>query len=138
MAHLYGSLAADWVEGGSPYGDSTPHDYSARRGHPDSIPTAPLHPPGPVSVQSDIQYTAGWLENKADHVVELSAADGPPPVGLNAQHYLNSPNRPAPTFPLDIDIATDAPIDAFSNQLEAPWFYGSRVSHQPDSCSSSC
>jgi hypothetical protein len=192
MAHLYGSLAADWVEGGSPYGDSTPHDYRSRRGHPDSIPpealqilerafaenpypssreislvanrtqleldtiriwfsgqsyrlsdrsdptnaTAPLHPPGPVSVQSDIQYTAGWLENKADHVVELGAAHGHPPVGLNAQHYLNSPNHSASTFPLD--VATDAPIDAFSSQLDAPWFYGSRVSHQSASCSPSC
>jgi hypothetical protein len=191
MAHSYGSLAANQVDGGS-YGNPTPHDYSSRRGHPDIIPpvtlqileraftknpypssreislvadrtqldpgtiriwfsgqlyrlsdrsdptntTAPLHQPGPVSVQSDIQYTAGWLENKADHVVESGAAHGHPLVGLNTQHYLESPNHSASTFPLD--VATDAPIDAFSNQLEAPWFPGSRVSPQSAPCSSSC
>jgi hypothetical protein len=42
-------------------------------------------PREPVSVQSDIQYTASWLENKANHVVRSGAAHRHSPSGLNTR-----------------------------------------------------
>jgi hypothetical protein len=92
----------------------------------DPTTTAPLPPLDPVSVQSDIQYTSGWLENKADHVVE-SGAHGHPPAGLNTHQYLDPANHSASTSLLN--VATDAPIDPFSFEA-APWVPGSRVRHQ--------
>jgi hypothetical protein len=90
--------------------------------------TAPLHPPGPVSVQSDIQYTAGWLENKADTVLE-SDFHSHPPLESSTNQYLGPPNYTDQTSPLD--VGTDTSINAFSKLEPAPpWFPGFRVRHQ--------
>jgi hypothetical protein len=179
---MHGSLAADWVDGRSLYGE---HDYDSRRGHysgipletqqilenaftanpypsprevnliaartqsspetirvwfngqayrlsenPDPINTATsLHPPGPVSVQSDIQYTSGWIDNQPDPVSE-SGFHNYPSIGSSTHPYLDPTDPAASTSPLN--LATDPSIDAFSKQLESapPWFPGYRVRHQ--------
>jgi hypothetical protein len=180
---MHGSLAADWVDGRSLYGEHNPHDYDSRRGHYSGIPletqrvlenaftanpypssrevtliaartqlspetiriwfsgqayrlaerpdptntTTSLHPPGPVSVQNDIQYTSGWLENQLDPVPE-SSFHSYPHVGSSTHPYLDLTDPSAST---SLNLATDPTIDAFSKQLESapPWFPGYRVRH---------
>jgi hypothetical protein len=99
--------------------------------------TAPLPPPGPISVQTDIQYNSGWLESRSESIAD-SGFFSNPPVGSNTYQLLGSSSYNAPS--ISLHTVTGLSLDAFSEQVYQeplldigagadPWYPGSRVKH---------
>jgi hypothetical protein len=85
-----------------------------------------LCPPGPVSVQNDIQHASGWIDSQPGPVAE-PGFHSYMPVGASIHPYLDPVDYLASRSPLN--VATDPSINAFSSQPASapPWFPGSRV-----------
>jgi hypothetical protein len=96
--------------------------------------TAPLHPFGPISVQSDTQFNSSWVDSRAESVAD-SGFFSNPSNGSSAHQRLDTSSYSTLSFPYGIDTASSLDVfpeqtqpDALLNIAEGdPWYPGSRV-----------
>lgn len=99
---------------------------------------APLHPLGPISVQSDIQFNSSWVDSQAESVADSGffsnqSTETSSHSHINPSNYsASSFSDPVGTEPAALHVFSEqtqpGPLLNISTQIN-PWFPGSRVSH---------
>jgi hypothetical protein len=99
---------------------------------------ATLHPLGPISVQSDIQFNSSWVDSQAESVAD-SGFFSNQSTEISSHSHINLSNYSTSSISNPVGIEPAA-LHVFSEQTQPgpllnistqinPWFPGSRVSH---------